>query len=178
MKWRFVIADDSYDISTPSPLQSVDHFQCAPANLNIPGDPRRSLSQQQRLVCEMLTPATDIDGDSLTYTVNWLRNGAPTLAVVPRRAQRYTQGDTIPANMTENGDVWTCALEVTDSIGTRYATLKRPSTAGFEYGNSTNCPALSCKDILDNDPSLYGFDGGYFIKPASDTFSSLLRHDL
>ena len=167
-----VRADDSYSLSPAGISNTVTILNSPPSQLSIRVNPAESAPKSSALQCELLTPATDIDGDALSYSVTWTRNGAPYVGVGAVTRTTFYPGDTIPANVTENGDVWICELEVTDNI-TPPVTVTAQATidCGFEYGNSMDCPALSCDDILDNDPSLYGYDGVYYIKPDSDIYA-------
>ena len=60
------------------------------------------------LSCDIISPSYDADGDSVSYTYNWLRNGS---------AMSLT-ASTVPADETAIGDNWTCV--VTPFDGTDY----------------------------------------------------------
>jgi hypothetical protein len=52
--------------------------------------------------------ATDLDGDTLSYTYSWTRNGSPTAET----------GATLLASVTSPGDRWECEVTVADSEST------------------------------------------------------------
>jgi len=60
------------------------------------------------LTCDILTASYDADGDSVTYTYSWLRNGAMTSMTA----------NTVSADETATGDIWICV--VTPFDGTDY----------------------------------------------------------
>ena len=53
------------------------------------------------LVCTISTPSTDADGDTLTYTVSWMLQGATYMGTVQTTTET---GDTIPAGLTVQGE--------------------------------------------------------------------------
>ncbi len=67
------------------------------------------------LVCTISAPSTDADGDSLTYSVSWMLQGASYLGAVSTTTE---VGDTIPAGLTLQGEVYTCLVTATDGIDT------------------------------------------------------------
>lgn len=69
------------------------------------------------LVCELSRPAQDPDGDGLSYTILWSRNGMPWLGL---QSDSILPGDTVPAENLSPGDVWSC--QITASDGARSAT--------------------------------------------------------
>ncbi|MHA2064731.1 MAG: hypothetical protein ACXABY_10185, partial [Candidatus Thorarchaeota archaeon] len=60
------------------------------------------------LSCDIISASYDADGDSITYTYTWLRNGSSTSLTV----------STVSADETAIGDNWTCV--VTPFDGTDY----------------------------------------------------------
>jgi hypothetical protein len=60
------------------------------------------------LVCIIVTPSVDPDGDTVTYTYEWYKNGV--------LQPEYTT-NTVPANATTFGDVWKCVVTPHGSDG-------------------------------------------------------------
>ena len=74
-------------------------------------------------------------------------------------------GDTINAADAAEGDIWTCIMTPNDGIedgldGSIDATVV-PCT-----GRTASCPALNCKEILDDGASIG--DGNYYLDPDDD----------
>lgn len=67
------------------------------------------------LVCTVETPASDPDGDPLTYTATWTRDGADPAGVATTTTW---PGDTIPAAETVAGETWACTLVADDGEDT------------------------------------------------------------
>jgi hypothetical protein len=108
------------------------------------------------VVCELSTPAVDADGDALSYTFRWIKNGA---AVTGASTTSYTN-DTYPGGSWTTGDEIVCV--VTASDGTISSTEAR---RGTRYG-SRWWPAETCKDLLAQQPSTKS--GTAFIDPDAD----------
>ncbi|MFH1463780.1 MAG: hypothetical protein ABIO70_05265 [Pseudomonadota bacterium] len=94
----------------------------APAVTITPAEPEAGVDD---LVCEVLTPSTDADGDTLTYLMLWTRNGTSYTAT----AATTWAGDTILASETGESETWVCT--VTPSDGTTTGTS---ATASVDIG--------------------------------------------
>ncbi len=75
------------------------------------------------LVCEIAIPATDPDGDLLTYDFDWDANGV----AVPDGVTGTTNlpGDTVSGLLTAAGEIWTCT--VTPNDGTVDGVIRQDS---------------------------------------------------
>ena len=60
------------------------------------------------LVCSIVTPSSDPDGDPLTYSYAWYKNGA---------LQSQFTGNAVDSSYTTRGEVWKCVVTVTDGVG-------------------------------------------------------------
>jgi len=68
----------------------------------------------ESLTCTVAVDSTDADGDTLTRTLSWTRNGSPySGATTSDRA-----GDTVPAEDALDGDIYTCTYSVDDGDDT------------------------------------------------------------
>lgn len=63
------------------------------------------------LVCDITTPATDVDGDGLSYDIAWSRDGAEWSGATGRTTY---EGDTIAGRDTSGGELWTCTVMAWD----------------------------------------------------------------
>ena len=58
------------------------------------------------LVCSIKTPSSDADGDVITYTYAWYKDGVLQLNLT---------GDTVDAGCTSRGETWRCAVTASDA---------------------------------------------------------------
>jgi len=63
-------------------------------------------------VCSVDTPATDADGDTLTYAFSWEVDGAPYGGTV------IATSSTIPGADTTTGEAWACSVSANDGVDT------------------------------------------------------------
>ncbi|MFT5583145.1 MAG: hypothetical protein ACI9VR_000723 [Cognaticolwellia sp.] len=72
-------------------------------------------SAAEDLLCSLDTAATDIDGDSVSYSAQWFKDGrsygGSTLTV-------SLSGDSIPASNTAAGDLFSCQIQASDGSDT------------------------------------------------------------
>lgn len=115
------------------------------------------------LLCEILDPASDPEGDSVSYAFSWQRDGSTWTGATG--SETYP-GDRIPDGETGDLETWTCEVTPSDPWGEG-----DPGTAsvliGCRYGAYERCPGLSCLDILEQ-----GFstgDGLYWIDPLGES---------
>jgi len=62
------------------------------------------------LVCRVLEPSTDLDGDPITYRFAWTRNGK----AYTRLGRTALSGDTVPASSVRLDQAWSCTATPTD----------------------------------------------------------------
>lgn len=67
------------------------------------------------MYCRVVSPSVDADRDPLVYTFVWYYNGVEWTGETKRTAH---DGDTIPWEITDEGDTWSCAAWATDGIAT------------------------------------------------------------
>lgn len=68
------------------------------------------------LVCALLKPAVDPDGDAISYAFTWAR-GLPPVAYTGPTKQTTRPGDTIDKAVTAGGDHWECTVTPSESSG-------------------------------------------------------------
>lgn len=96
-----ITPDDGTDTGSPLVTEAVTIGDALADGLTVnvsPDDPTLT----DDLTCSVVTPATDVDGDSVTYTWRWTRNGTP-----------YGDGDdrqNISAAELALGDLWRCTI--------------------------------------------------------------------
>lgn len=76
----------------------------------LPLEPRAGLDD---IACSIATPASDADGDPLTWSFGWELDGAPYTGTLGSTAM---PDDTVLAESTLAGETWTCVVTVTDGI--------------------------------------------------------------
>ena len=82
--------------------------------------PTSPVEQADELICEIGTTATDVDGDTLSYTFSWTQNGSLFTG-----ASSTSTISIVPATSTTSGDVFVCSVDTYD--GTDYATTASTS---------------------------------------------------
>ncbi len=83
------------------------------------------------LVCTVINPSADIDGDDITYTYEWYRNG---------ELQTGLTTYSVSANNTSKGELWKCVVTPNDG------TEDGPG-AYDEVIIENSAPEAACKDI-------------------------------
>jgi len=99
------------------------------------------------LTCEIISPSYDDDGDSVTYTYSWLRNGSVTSLTA----------STVSADETGIGDNWTCI--VTPFDGTDYGPAGKDTIiiqASIPVNLPPTAPVVKIEpDLAYNDTALW-----------------------
>ena len=73
--------------------------------------PVRPLEGVDDIVCSLQDESTDVDGDTLTYTITWQLDGAPYTG--PTTTTNLA-GDTVPASELVEGQTWNCFAQAND----------------------------------------------------------------
>ncbi|HMV65209.1 MAG TPA: hypothetical protein PKA64_00065, partial [Myxococcota bacterium] len=113
-----------YLVPSPKAQWGTYHWVPTPGadacNANFPpgaptvGVARTSINPGFDLVCSVVTPAVDHEGDALTYAVSWKKDGVTWAGTT---TSTNLTGDTIPS--AELGTaLWTCSVTATDGVGT------------------------------------------------------------
>lgn len=64
------------------------------------------------LTCDVTTSSTDADGDAFAYAFAWELDGVPFDG-----ATDGAERSEVPATATATGQVWTCRVAVSDTLG-------------------------------------------------------------
>ncbi|HMV65728.1 MAG TPA: MopE-related protein, partial [Myxococcota bacterium] len=108
------------------------------------------------LVCSERTPAVDPDGDALSYTITWARNGAPWAGPVETTA---LPGDTIPASSVDTA-IWTCTITPRDAVGAGPADSESHLVAPARESNRIDgTEAHYCVVLEDGSVRCLGYNG-------------------
>jgi hypothetical protein len=101
-------ADADADADADTDTDTVNHAPTSPAVTIVPSAP----SAGDLLVCTLVTPSSDSDGDSLAYSVAWTRDGEP----VEGAETTLYEDDTMPAAETVAvaDATWTCTMTASD----------------------------------------------------------------
>ena len=99
-----VIPFDGFDQGVPLTSNTVTIDNTAPADPALQTSPS-PLHYDEDLECQVVTADPDVDGDVLTYTYQWTRNGT----VEPTYIDAF-----VPAADTALGDEWTCEVQAFD----------------------------------------------------------------
>ena len=103
-KWRCEVTanDGAADGPTAGADRAIGNSPPTPARVALkPRTPRA----QQALECELLAPAADPDGDSVTYRYAWFKDGAP---------QKGSTRPVLAATQVKSGDLWSCQVTASD----------------------------------------------------------------
>ncbi len=103
-----VTGTDGHGGSTPQSGQVVIG-NAPPSGGTVLLTPGAPLSYED-LVCEVDAPGTDPEGDNITYTFAWYRNGSYVAAGIPTATS-----STMPSYMTKVGESWSCRATACDT---------------------------------------------------------------
>jgi hypothetical protein len=84
----------------------------------------------EALWCAVTTAGSDVDGDSLSYTIAWKRNGSSYSSGLTTTTRT---GDTVPGTATAASDVWSCTATVSDGSTTATSSASSVTVLGASY---------------------------------------------
>jgi endonuclease YncB( thermonuclease family) len=102
--WRCMVTPNDGTVNGPSAEDQVtiqNSAPTAPVVVVTPDNPDTAAD----LVCSIATQSTDADGDTVSYTYQWYRDGAVQSALTT---------NTVPAADTTKGQVWQCVVTAND----------------------------------------------------------------
>lgn len=176
---------DGADYGTPmSASVTIENTAPTTATIEITPDPPDS---NDDLICEITADATDTDGDTLSYTIEWDVDGIAYTAATTT----YETGDTVPGSATTRGEIWTCTVTAndgtddgpaaTDSVTIGTGTCDSPGfsgTTGTSWTHLAVAPnylfsLMTFKpDDFDYVYNAYGTNLSYY-DPTYDTWASV-----
>lgn len=128
-----------------------------------PSDPVIAVSPERPepgtdLECQVVTPATDADGDTVSYVYSWTKNGSAT----------GLTSATVGGSYTGEGETWTCSVYATD--GTDTGTVVSDSVVVDDY-SAPGAPVLTSLDPYRNETSavIYG---------TSESFATITLYEV
>ncbi len=130
----------------------------APVVAITPGEPEEG----DGLLCEILEPAVDPEGEQVGYTFAWREDDAAWAGATGSSAHA---GDSIDGAETQDLEIWTCEVTPSDPWGAGDAG-EASVQIGCVYGADERCPGLSCLDILEQGAA--DGDGVYWIDPLGE----------
>lgn len=104
--------DDGVALTASLTIQNT-----APTTPGVTIDPTPARIEDD-LVCEITTASVDADGDTVTYTVSWTRDGS---AWRGSTGTTTISGDTIDSSDTADDEVWACSVTASDGTDTSTA---------------------------------------------------------
>jgi hypothetical protein len=108
IKVTVIARDNQYDSEPAIAQVTVANIAPGPAEIAVTPNPA---AENGPVTCAILAPATDLDGDPVSYKFEWLVNDVPWTGVP---TTTFHEGDTIPPNITVAGQFWTCKATPTD----------------------------------------------------------------
>jgi formylglycine-generating enzyme required for sulfatase activity len=83
---------------------------------NLPKKPQVWLEEQSdgSLLCKITEESYDLENDEITYTFSWNFNDA---SYEDETLQTIYAGDTLPSEILQDGDIWTCQVTPNDNFG-------------------------------------------------------------
>lgn len=129
---------DGNDLGAPvssAPVTVLNTPPVGPVLEVVPAEPLPGTPLQ----CITVTPPKDVDGDSLTYTYKWLRDGL---------AQPDLTSSTVPSGVTGECETWTCQVIIHD-------------------GETSSAPTSAQTQVLGGSSASLGQFGGTIVVPAS-----------
>ncbi len=172
---HFDKGDEVYVVATPNDGETagtgtssaavtiLNTAPSAPVVAVSPSDP----ADGDDLVCDVVTPSTDADGDALSYAYAWTVDGSDA----------GISSDTVPAGDTSVGESWVCSVVADDGESVSAAASDTVVvTCGSGAGATEACPATNCLDVLDQG-SATG-DGLYWLDPSGSGTAAQVYCDM
>ncbi len=134
------IPDGTYDLkvsvtnAAQAPVASRDLLFSAnapPTQPQVAVTPQLPTAQDS-LTVNLVVAASDPEGDAVSYTYAWLRNGQPT---------SYTDA-TVPEGAAKKGEIWTAVVTASDGYGTSW-----PASANVQIGNLAPVAPVLAADV-------------------------------
>ena len=157
---------DGHSVGEPYVVGPLVVGNSGPEGMAVAIEPTHPDEGVHDLVCVVTEEALDADGDPLSYTVSWSRDGEP---YVGGTSTTVLSGDTVEAGTPVAGESWTCEIQAEDPDGALTTAEASAFIAGWT-GRTVEEPAVSCAHIQSVYPSAP--DGVYFLAPEDETIEA------
>jgi hypothetical protein len=155
-----VTASDDELVSEPRLSNALTILNTPPGAATVVMAPSAPTAEAN-IVCAIATPPVDPDGDAMTYTFAWTRDGAPWTGPTGRTTH---DGDTILAAYTALDDVWTCTVTPNDGEADGPLSVATATVVSWTGPREfTNCGVTG-----QNGPTQADCDGAYRGTPLAD----------
>ena len=129
--WKCVVTPSDGTTNGPSAEDQVtiqNSTPTAPVASVTPESPNGAAD----LVCGITTESTDADGDAITYTYQWYKDGV---------LQPDLTTNTVPAAKTAKGEVWKCVVTASDGTANGSSAEDQVTVSGPDDGGPADGPA-------------------------------------
>ncbi|MDP2308678.1 MAG: hypothetical protein Q8P18_21835, partial [Pseudomonadota bacterium] len=152
--------------STSSTVTIGNSTPVAPVVAITPEDPEAALDP---LVCSISTAASDVDGDSLTYSFTWTKNGSSYTGDTDTSTT-----STVPASATAATNIFVCQVTASDGSATSSTATDTLTVLGASYtlGNTTDYPSTG------NNATNYLFAQSVTISSAVQLYEMGQQYDI
>ncbi len=106
-----VSASDGEDSSLPVVSETITVLNTPPTGPTVEVTPTDPVTGEEGIVCSMAGEGDDVDGDDLTYTISWLRDGEEWTGVTSTTVE---VDDTIEPETLKSYETWTCVITPND----------------------------------------------------------------
>lgn len=131
-----------------------------PSSASVSITPASPVSGQDDLICEISTPSSDQDNDTLTYSIYWEVDGIPypdgdTASGWIGPITTYITDDTVAAADTLPGELWTCTITPNDGdddgLSSNASTVIQIGLTGWywngAYWYTASSTGMSCDQV-------------------------------
>jgi hypothetical protein len=160
-----VTPSDAYGSGSAVSSSSVTVANTAPTAPVVGIDPTAPVAGDD-LICAIDTASSDVDGDSISYTISWTVGGVAWTTTTTTAVS----GDTVDGAYVDAGEVWACSVRPSDgtasgSAGTASATILAggvvPGFSGYTgptFSGWTQCEGYYDVSGGDDIPAAWGND--------------------
>ena len=106
-----VTVSDGEDDSAPAISETITILNTPPIGPTVEVTPTDPVTGADSIVCSMAGEGDDVDGDDLTYTISWLRDGEEWSGATSTTVET---DDTIEAENLKSYETWTCLITPND----------------------------------------------------------------
>ncbi|MCO4748406.1 MAG: DUF4082 domain-containing protein [Proteobacteria bacterium] len=142
------VTDSQDQTSTDTVDVTVEVPNTAPTEPGVSIAPAAPIEGTDALHCQITTPSTDVDADSITYSFTWEVDSA---AFTGATGQNQYAGDQIAASNTYADQIWTCTVTADDGTDTSTAASASVSIGAAGCASTDTFP--SCGGLNTDDAS-------------------------